>query len=45
MIRAVVDATRAHAGRESYEDDFTLVVVKRMALPEPTRSTRRASAT
>jgi serine phosphatase RsbU (regulator of sigma subunit) len=29
LIRAVVDATRAHAGRASYEDDFTLMVVKR----------------
>jgi sigma-B regulation protein RsbU (phosphoserine phosphatase) len=28
-IGAVVDATRAHAGQVSYEDDFTLVVVRR----------------
>lgn len=29
MIQAVVDATHAFAGREGYEDDFTLVMVKR----------------
>lgn len=29
LIRAVVDATRAYAGQASYEDDFTLVIVKR----------------
>jgi sigma-B regulation protein RsbU (phosphoserine phosphatase) len=28
-LRAVVEATRAFAGRERYDDDFTLVVVKR----------------
>jgi len=29
LVGAVVDATRAFAGRSTYEDDFTLVVVKR----------------
>ncbi len=29
LVEAVVDATRAFAGRSTYEDDFTLVVVKR----------------
>jgi len=29
MIDAVVRATRAFTGRDGYEDDFTLVVVKR----------------
>jgi sigma-B regulation protein RsbU (phosphoserine phosphatase) len=29
MILSVVDSTRAHAGRDGYADDFTLVVVKR----------------
>jgi serine phosphatase RsbU (regulator of sigma subunit) len=31
IIRALVDATRAFAGRDVYDDDFTLVVVKREA--------------
>jgi sigma-B regulation protein RsbU (phosphoserine phosphatase) len=30
-LRAVVDATRAFSGREPYDDDFTLVVVRRDA--------------
>jgi serine phosphatase RsbU (regulator of sigma subunit) len=30
IITALVDATRAHAGRDRYDDDFTIVVVKRM---------------
>lgn len=34
LIEAVVDATRAFAGRRGYEDDFTLVIVKR----EPRKS-------
>ena len=29
IIASVVDATRAYSGRERYDDDFTLVVVKR----------------
>jgi sigma-B regulation protein RsbU (phosphoserine phosphatase) len=29
VIRAVVDDTRSHSGREGYDDDFTLLVVKR----------------
>lgn len=29
IIRVVVDATRAHAGSDRYDDDFTLVIVKR----------------
>ena len=32
-LRAVIDATRAFSGRESYDDDFTLVVVRRDAAP------------
>jgi sigma-B regulation protein RsbU (phosphoserine phosphatase) len=35
MILAVVDATRAFAGREGYADDFTLVVVKREQCERP----------
>jgi sigma-B regulation protein RsbU (phosphoserine phosphatase) len=31
-LRAVIDATRAFAGREDYDDDFTLVVVERQAV-------------
>lgn len=31
VIHAVVDATRAHAGTDHYNDDFTLLVVKRSA--------------
>jgi serine phosphatase RsbU (regulator of sigma subunit) len=30
-LRAVIDATRAFSGRDQYDDDFTLVVVKRNA--------------
>jgi len=33
IIAALLDATRAYAGRERYDDDVTLIVVKR----EPTR--------
>lgn len=29
LIRAIMDATRSFAGTDSYEDDFTVVVVKR----------------
>jgi sigma-B regulation protein RsbU (phosphoserine phosphatase) len=29
MIRSVVDATRVFAGRDRYDDDFTLVLIKR----------------
>ena len=29
LVEAVVDATRAFAGREGYEDDFTLVIIRR----------------
>jgi len=29
MIRSVIEATRAYTGRDGYDDDFTLVVVKR----------------
>jgi phosphoserine phosphatase RsbU/P len=31
MVQAVVDATRSFAGRQIYEDDFTIVVLKRAA--------------
>ena len=30
ILDALVHATRAHSGREHYDDDFTLVVVKRL---------------
>ncbi len=30
-LQAVVEATRLHSGRSEYEDDFTLVVVRRQA--------------
>ena len=32
-LRHVVDATRAFSGRDGYEDDFTLVVLQRLASP------------
>ena len=32
-LRHVVDATRAFSGRDGYEDDFTLVVLQRLAPP------------
>jgi serine phosphatase RsbU (regulator of sigma subunit) len=32
-LRAVIEATRAFSGRDRYDDDFTLVVVKREAAP------------
>jgi serine phosphatase RsbU (regulator of sigma subunit) len=31
MLRSVLEATRAFSGRDRYDDDFTLVVVKRTA--------------
>ena len=31
MIRAVVDATRSFAGRPGFDDDFTIVILKREA--------------
>ena len=30
-LRSVIDATRAFSGRDEYDDDFTLVVVRRAA--------------
>ena len=33
LVEAVVDATRAFAGRAGYEDDFTLVIIRRGAGP------------
>jgi sigma-B regulation protein RsbU (phosphoserine phosphatase) len=33
LVEAVVDATRAFAGRAGYEDDFTLVILRRDAGP------------
>jgi sigma-B regulation protein RsbU (phosphoserine phosphatase) len=35
VVLAVVEATRRFARRESYDDDFTLVVVKREGWPTP----------
>jgi serine phosphatase RsbU (regulator of sigma subunit) len=32
-LRAVIEATQAFSGRDRYDDDFTLVVVKRHAVP------------
>jgi sigma-B regulation protein RsbU (phosphoserine phosphatase) len=40
MIDAVIDATRAYTGRQGYDDDFTLVIVKR-----EDGDTRRSSET
>ena len=31
LVEAVVDATRAFSGRSGYEDDFTLVIIRRRA--------------
>ena len=36
-LRAVIDATRAFSGRDGYDDDFTLVVVHRLAPVEAAR--------
>lgn len=33
LVRAVVDTTRAFAGRQGYEDDFTLVIIRRKPHP------------
>ena len=33
LVRAVVDTTRTFAGRPGYEDDFTLVIIRREAQP------------
>jgi sigma-B regulation protein RsbU (phosphoserine phosphatase) len=40
-LRSVIDATRAFSGREGYDDDFTLVVLKRLAPVESVRSAER----
>jgi len=31
LVVAVVDATRAFSGRPGYDDDFTLVIIRRRA--------------
>jgi sigma-B regulation protein RsbU (phosphoserine phosphatase) len=36
IIDALLAATRAHAGRSQYDDDVTLLVVKRLAGGSPT---------
>ena len=36
-LRAVIDATRAFSGRDGYDDDFTLVVVHRLAVAASAR--------
>jgi len=36
-LQSVIDATRAFSGREGYDDDFTLVVLKRLAPVESVR--------
>jgi sigma-B regulation protein RsbU (phosphoserine phosphatase) len=41
--RAVVDATRAFSGRDGYDDDFTLVVLNRLAPVEAVRSAARSA--
>ena len=33
LLEAVIEATRAFAGREGYEDDFTLVIIRREVGP------------
>jgi len=33
LVRAVIDTTRTFAGRPGYEDDFTLVIIRREAHP------------
>jgi sigma-B regulation protein RsbU (phosphoserine phosphatase) len=38
LVQAVVDATRGFAGRRGYEDDFTLVIVKREPRPQAAAS-------
>jgi sigma-B regulation protein RsbU (phosphoserine phosphatase) len=35
MVRAVVKETRAHARRHGYQDDFTIVVLRRQPPPQP----------
>lgn len=42
-LSRVVGATRAFCGREGYEDDFTLVVLNRLAPARPTRSATSAA--
>ncbi len=40
-LRGVVDATRAFSGRDGYDDDFTLVVLHRLARVEAARGAAR----
>jgi len=42
-LRSVVDATRAFSGRDGYDDDFTLVVLNRLAPVEAARSAARSA--
>jgi serine phosphatase RsbU (regulator of sigma subunit) len=37
MVHAVVEATRQFTGRTGFEDDFTVVVVKRDSGEQPAR--------
>lgn len=40
-LQSVVDATRAFSGHDGYDDDFTLVVLHRLARVEAARGARR----
>jgi len=42
-LRSVIDATRAFSGRDGYDDDFTLVVLNRLAPVEAVRSAARSA--
>jgi len=42
-LRCVIDATRAFSGREGYDDDFTLVVLNRLAPVESVQSAERTA--
>ena len=43
MVDSVVQATRLFSGREEYDDDFTLVIVRRLANGRPATLAARAS--
>ena len=38
VVQSVVDATHAFAGRPGYDDDFTLVIVRRRGTAPPGRA-------
>jgi len=43
VVEAVVEATRSFAGRRGYDDDFTIVILKRTAASAASSVQRKGS--